>query len=189
MDHRLPTPPRDLERTQEGPLLLQHWLPDPVSLVLLGAVCLLALLDQLLVLEVPGLDLEVVSLAHLEVSEAHLASQDVAAHLADLLVSLPLAGLLASADPQDLEVLPDSLVVVDLQALVEDRRTTTSSYEGILREDQSIEIDKLRTKRAILSLVSRNALENDEIQVRATWTRQEMRELGSARRLQPAPAA
>ena len=105
------------------------------------------------------------------------------------LVSLPLAGLLASADPQDLEVLPDSLVVVDLQALVEDRRTTTSSYEGILREDQSIKIDKLRTKRAILSLVSRNALENDEIQVRATWTRQEMRELGSARRLQPAPAA
>ena len=85
MDHRLPTPPRDLERTQEGPLLLQHWLPDPVSLVLLGAVCLLALLDQLLVLEVPGLDLEVASLAHLEGSEAHLAdlvrlSQSVLRH-------------------------------------------------------------------------------------------------------------
>lgn len=84
MDHRLPTPPRDLERTQEGPLLLQHWLPDPVSPVLLDVVCLLALLDQLLVLEDPDLDLEVASLAHLEVSEAHLASQDVAAHLVDL---------------------------------------------------------------------------------------------------------
>jgi hypothetical protein len=68
-----------LARALEDHLLLPRWLQDPVLLVLPDVVSQSVLLGQLLVLEAPALGSEAVSQAHLEASEARLASLVVAA--------------------------------------------------------------------------------------------------------------
>mgnify|MGYP006877403569 CR=1 FL=1 len=77
MARRLPTLLRDLEQAVQDLRQLQPWPQDLVWLALLDVVSQLVLPGQLLVLEVPALDLEVVSQALLEALEAHLASQVV----------------------------------------------------------------------------------------------------------------
>jgi hypothetical protein len=72
-----------LARALEDHLLLPRWLQDPVLLVLPDVVSQSVLLGPLLVLEAPALGLEAVSQAHLEASEARLASLAVAALLVD----------------------------------------------------------------------------------------------------------
>ena len=77
-------------------------------------------------LELLVLDLQVVSLAHLEAFPAHLASQDVVAHLEDHRDTLPQVALLALEARQHLVDRQASLVVVDhLQAMVAGRSITT----------------------------------------------------------------
>ena len=65
-----------MARALEDHLLLPRWLQDPVLLVLPDVVSQSVLLGQLLA---PALGSEAVSQAHLEASEARLASLVVAA--------------------------------------------------------------------------------------------------------------
>lgn len=62
--------------------------------------------------------------------------------------------LLALADPQDSVDRQVSLVVADLLALVADRRTTTRSYEGKLREETSVGIGELQIQRVAMLRMS-----------------------------------